>query len=46
MPSTADYARLDVDYVMADSPVSLLAGADTLAVFGFGNDAPPAHRRS
>ena len=40
MPSTADYARLDVDYVMADSPVSLLAGADTLAVFGFGNDAP------
>ena len=40
MPTTAGYARFDVEYVMADSPATLLAGADTLAVFGFGNDAP------
>lgn len=40
MPTAAAHARLDVDYVSADSPASLLAGADTLAVFGFGNDAP------
>ena len=40
MPTTAAHARLDVDYVSADSPAGLLTGADTLAVFGFGNDAP------
>ena len=32
--------RLSVDYVAADRPESLLAGENTLAVFGFGNDAP------
>lgn len=40
MTSIASQARLDVDYVAADSPAALLDGADTLAVFGFGNDAP------
>lgn len=40
MPATASHARLDVEYVMADSAATLLAGGDTLAVFGFGNDAP------
>ena len=32
--------RLSVDYVAADRPENLLAGENTLAVFGFGNDAP------
>jgi len=32
-------AALSVDYLQADSPQALL-GADTLAVFGFGDDAP------
>ena len=32
--------RLSVDYVAADSPETLLAGENTLAVFGFGNDSP------
>lgn len=32
-------AALTVDYVQASTPDALL-GADTLAVFGFGNDAP------
>ena len=41
-------AQLRVDYVAA-SPQSLLAAADTLAVFGFGREAPvhddPRYRR-
>ena len=32
--------RLSVDYVAADRPENLLAGENTLAVFGFGNEAP------
>lgn len=36
----ASPARLAVDYVHADSPQSLLAGDDVLAVLGFGGDAP------
>ncbi len=32
--------RLSVDYVAADHPEELLSGENTLAVFGFGNDAP------
>ena len=32
--------RLSVDYVAADRPENVLAGENTLAVFGFGNDAP------
>ena len=32
--------RLSVDYVAADRPEGLLAGENTLAVFGFGNYAP------
>ena len=32
--------RLSVDYVAADTPHQLLAGADVLAVFGFGDAAP------
>ncbi|HJR72563.1 MAG TPA: pteridine-dependent deoxygenase [Luteimonas sp.] len=32
--------RLQVDYVWNTTPEALLAGDDTLAVFGFGNDAP------
>lgn len=34
--------RLDVDYVDAAAPDALLAHADTLAVLGFGRDAPHA----
>jgi chorismate lyase / 3-hydroxybenzoate synthase len=40
MPVAASHARLEVDYVAADSPTALLAGDDVLAVLGFGNDAP------
>lgn len=41
MPAaTPHHARLEVDYVAADSPAALLAGDDVLAVLGFGNDAP------
>lgn len=40
MPVAASHARLEVDYVNADSPAALLAGGDVLAVLGFGNDAP------
>ena len=40
LPATAPHARLDVDYVQADSPDALLQGDDVLAVLGFGNDAP------
>lgn len=40
MPAAASHARLEVDYVSADSPAALLAGGDVLAVLGFGNDAP------
>lgn len=40
MEATMPYpAALSIDYLQADSPQSLL-GSDTLAVFGFGNDAP------
>jgi chorismate lyase/3-hydroxybenzoate synthase len=40
LPAIAPHARLDVDYVEADSPEALLQGDDVLAVLGFGNDAP------
>ena len=40
LPGNAAHARLDVDYVQADSPDALLHGDDVLAVLGFGNDAP------
>jgi len=40
MPSPAAHARLEVDYVLADSPAELLDGDDVLAVLGFGNAAP------
>lgn len=40
LPAAAPHARLDVDYVLADSPDALLQGDDVLAVLGFGNDAP------
>ena len=40
LPAAASHARLDVDYVQADSPDALLRGDDVLAVFGFGNAAP------
>jgi chorismate lyase/3-hydroxybenzoate synthase len=40
LPAGAPHARLDVDYVQADSPDALLQGDDVLAVLGFGNDAP------
>ncbi|HYM87155.1 MAG TPA: pteridine-dependent deoxygenase [Pseudoxanthomonas sp.] len=40
MPSADAHARLEVEYVLADSPVTLLAGDDVLAVLGFGNQAP------
>ena len=40
MPAATPHARLEVDYVAADSPAALLAGDDVLAVLGFGNDAP------
>lgn len=40
MEATMPYpAALSVDYLQAESPQALL-GADTLAVFGFGDDAP------
>ena len=38
--SAATRARLEVDYVTADSPAALLQGSDVLAVLGFGTDAP------
>ncbi len=40
MPALATHARLAVDYVTVAAPDELLAGADTLAVLGFGIDAP------
>ena len=40
MPSPATHARLEVDYVLADSPAPLLDGSDVLAVLGFGAAAP------
>ncbi|WP_425501464.1 pteridine-dependent deoxygenase [Pseudoxanthomonas yeongjuensis] len=40
LSAAAPHARLDVDYVQADSPETLLRGDDVLAVLGFGNDAP------
>ncbi|MGH8062482.1 MAG: pteridine-dependent deoxygenase, partial [Pseudoxanthomonas sp.] len=40
LPTATPHARLDVDYVQADSPEALLQGDDVLAVLGFGNDAP------
>ena len=40
MPSAAAHARLEVDYVLADSPAGLLEGNDVLAVLGFGTTAP------
>jgi len=39
-PSHLHSPRLDVDYVDAATPDAMLADADTLAVLGFGRDAP------
>lgn len=39
-PNHLHSPRLDVDYVDAETPDALLAHADTLAVLGFGGDAP------
>jgi chorismate lyase/3-hydroxybenzoate synthase len=40
LPVATPHARLEVDYLNAESPAALLAGDDVLAVLGFGNAAP------